>query len=134
MSEKKETQSICEIFISWMGPPTHTDLVDEIFLATLMLISQAPKTFISKGVAEGSNILTLINYDEYISTVKPVHSNRRQKIGFQDGSLLHAGQKYCRMLSFEECSKRAFCNIFDFHIKLPSVFKTFVLSIFEFPF
>ena len=32
-----------------------------------------------------------------------------------------------------ECSMRAFCNSFDLHHKLPFVFKTFVLSIFEWP-
>ena len=42
---------------------------------------------------------------------------------------------YCLMQvkSIAECSKRAFCNTFDL-IKLPFVFKTFVLSIFEWPF
>ena len=40
--------------------------------------------------------------------------SRRQKIGFQDQLLLNAGQKYC--------------------IKLPIVIKTFVLSVFEWPF
>ena len=34
--------------------------------------------------------------------------------------------------SIAECSKRAFCNTFDF-IKLPFVIKNFVLSIFEWP-
>ena len=56
------------------------------------------------------------------STVKPVlssHFKRRPNIGFQDRLLLNAGQKYCRMLS-------------NF-IKLPFVFKSFVLSIFEWP-
>ena len=33
--------------------------------------------------------------------------------------------------SIAECSKRAFCNTYD--LKLPIVFKTFVLSIFEWP-
>ena len=54
-----------------------------------------------------------------ITTVKPVlsgHSRRTPKIGFQYQLLLNEGLKYCRM-----------------RIKLPSVFKTFVLSIFECP-
>ena len=64
--------------------------------------------------------------------VKPVlsrHSRRRPKIGFQDGLSLNAGQ------STAECSLRVFCNTFTLHkfIKLPFVFKTFVLSIFEWP-
>ena len=56
-------------------------------------------------------------------TVKPVlsgHSKRRPKIGFKDRLSLNAGQTYCRMLQ-------------ETYIKLPSVFKTFVLSIFEWP-
>ena len=46
--------------------------------------------------------------------------SKRPKIGFQDQSSVNAGQKYCRiLLTF---------------IKLPFVMKTFVLSIFEWPF
>ena len=45
-------------------------------------------------------------------TEKPVlngHSKRRPNIGFQDRLSLNAGQ------SIAECSKRAFCFIFDLH-------------------
>ena len=55
------------------------------------------------------------------TTVKPVlssHSKRRPKIGFQDHLSLNAGQKYCRLLQ-------------GTFIKLPFIFKTFVLPIFE---
>ena len=51
--------------------------------------------------------------------VQPVlsgHPKRRPQVGFQDLIALNAGQKYYRMLSW-----------------LPFVFKTFVLSIFEWP-
>ena len=54
------------------------------------------------------------------STVKPVlngHSKRRPKFGFQDRLSLNASQKYSAILST--------------FIKLPFVFKTFVLSFFE---
>ena len=56
------------------------------------------------------------------NTVKPVlsgHSQRRPKIGFEYRLSLNAGQKYSAILST--------------FIKLPFVFKTFVLSIFEWP-
>ena len=56
-------------------------------------------------------------------TVKPVlsgYSKRRPKIDFKDRLSLNAGQKYSAiLLTF---------------IKLPFVFKTFVLFIFEWPF
>ena len=49
------------------------------------------------------------------------------KIGFQDQLSLFAGQKYCRMLQGEHSAILLTFN------KLPFVFKTFVLSIFEWP-
>ena len=55
-------------------------------------------------------------------TVKPVLRDNSEIIptmGFQERLLFNAGQKY------------SFCNTFD--IKLPSVIKIFVLSIFEWP-
>ena len=53
---------------------------------------------------------------------------RRPKIGLQDQLSLNAGQKYCRMLPLEHSA------ILSTFIKLPFVIKTFVLSIFEWPF
>ena len=50
------------------------------------------------------------------------------KICFQDQLLLNAGQKYCRMLQGEHSA------IHLTFIKLPFVIKTFVVSIFEWPF
>ena len=50
--------------------------------------------------------------------------SKRPKIGFQDQLLLNAGQKYCKMLQGEHTA------ILLTFIKLPFVFKTFVLSIF----
>ena len=55
------------------------------------------------------------------------HLKRSPKIGFQGGLSLNAGQKYCRMLQGEHSA------ILSTFIKLPFVFKTFVLSIFEWP-
>ena len=52
---------------------------------------------------------------------------RRSKIGFQDRLSLNAGHQYCRMLQGEHSS------ILSTFIKLPFVFNTFVLSIFEWP-
>ena len=54
--------------------------------------------------------------------------SKRQEIGFQDQLSLNAGQKYCRMLQGEHSA------ILSTFIKLPFVFKIFVLSIFEWPF
>ena len=54
--------------------------------------------------------------------------SKRQKIGFQDQLSLNVGQKYCRMLQGEHSA------ILLTFIKLPFVIKSFVLSIFEWPF
>ena len=64
---------------------------------------------------------------KYVYTVKPAisgHSKRRPKIGFQERLSLNAGQKYCRML------QESISAVLLTFIKLPFVFKTFVLSIF----
>ena len=53
---------------------------------------------------------------------------KKKKIVFQGKLLLHAGQKYCRMLQQE------YSTIHLTFIKLPFVIKIFVLSIFEWPF
>ena len=58
----------------------------------------------------------------YYTGIRPL--SKRPKIGFRDHLSLNAGQKYCRMHS-------ATLSTF---IKLPFVIKTFVLSIFEWPF
>ena len=54
--------------------------------------------------------------------------SKRPKIGFQDQLSLNVGQKYCKMLQGEHS------EILLTFIKLPFVIKTFVLSIFEWPF
>ena len=78
---------------------------------------------------DGSYLFQLHNSSvELEHTVKPVlsgHSKRRPKIGFQDRLSLNAGQKYCGMLQGEHSANLSTC------IKLPFIFKTFVLSIFE---
>ena len=53
--------------------------------------------------------------------------SKRQKIGFQEQLSLNAGQKYFRMLQEHSAILSTF-------IKLPFVIKTFVLSIFVWPF
>ena len=50
---------------------------------------------------------------------------KNTKIGFQYRLSLNASQKYCRMLQGEHSAIVSNC------IKLPSVFKTFLLNIFE---
>ena len=69
--------------------------------------------------------LYVFNYNK--TCVKQTLS-KRSKIGFQDQLSLHAGQKYCRMLQGEHSA------ILSTFTKLPFVIKTFVLSIFEWPF
>ena len=62
-------------------------------------------------------------------SVKPVlssHSQRRPKIGFEDRLSLNAGQRLQK-------APREHSAILSTFIKLPFVFKTFVLSIFEWP-
>ena len=54
--------------------------------------------------------------------------SKKTKNGVQDRLSLNAGQKYCRML------RREHSAILSTFIKLPVVIKTFVLSIFEWPF
>ena len=48
-------------------------------------------------------------------------------MGFEDQLSLNAGQKYCRMLQGEHSAILSTCY------ELPHGFKTFVLSIFEWP-
>ena len=61
-------------------------------------------------------------------TLKAVLSghSKRSNIGFQDRLSLNAGQKYCRLLQNALLEHSA---ILSTCIKLPCVFKTFVLSI-----
>ena len=54
--------------------------------------------------------------------------SKRPKIGFQDQLWLNAGRKYYRMLQGEHSAILSTC------IELPHGFKTFILSIFEWPF
>ena len=54
--------------------------------------------------------------------------SKRPKIRFQYQLSLNAGQKYCRMLEAEHSA------ILSTFITLPFVIKTYVLSIFEWPF
>ena len=62
---------------------------------------------------------------QYTCTVKPVENDRSKnnKIGFQYRLSLNAGQTYCRMLHLEHSA------ILSTFIKLPSDFKSYVLSI-----
>ena len=53
---------------------------------------------------------------------------KKTKNGFRDQLLLNAVQKYCRMLQREHSA------LLSTFIKLAVVIKTFVLSIFEWPF
>ena len=66
--------------------------------------------------------------NDYSRTCVKQPLSKRPKIGFQDQLLHNAGQKYCRMLQVEYSAILSTC------IKLPIVIKTFVLSIFEWPF
>ena len=62
---------------------------------------------------------------QYRKTCHKRPLKKKTKIVFQDQLLLNADQKYCRMLPLEHSA------ILLTFIKLTNVFKTFVLSIFE---
>ena len=64
----------------------------------------------------------------YSTTGEKLPLYKRLKIGLQDQLSLNAGQKYCRMLQGEHSA------ILPTFIRLPFVFKIFVMSIFEWPF
>ena len=66
-----------------------------------------------------------------ICVKRPV--SKRSKIGSQDQLSLNAGQKYCRMLPCRMLQREHSAILSDL-IKLPFVIRTFVLSIFEWPF
>ena len=65
---------------------------------------------------------------KYIKTCVKRPLSKRQKIGFQDQLSLNAGQKYCGTLQREHSA------ILSTFMKLPVVIKTFIFSIFEWPF
>ena len=64
---------------------------------------------------------------QYSKTCLKRTLKKKTKIGFQDRLLVNTGKKYCRMLQGEHSA------IHSTFIKLPFVFKTFVLSMFEWP-
>ena len=64
-------------------------------------------------------------YFRYSKTCLKRSLKKKTKIGFQGQLSLNADQKYCRMLQGEHSA------ILLTFIKLPSVIKIFVLSIFE---
>ena len=65
-----------------------------------------------------------INYSMYCKTCLKRPLEKMTKAGFQDQLSLNAGQKYCRMLPGGRSA------ILSNFIKLPSVVKIFILSIF----
>ena len=67
------------------------------------------------------------NDNTYSKTCLEQPLSKRPEMGFQDQLSLNAGQKYCRMLQGEHSAILSTC------IELPHGFKTFVLSIFEWP-
>ena len=79
-------------------------------------------------VLKTSHALTLskmLQNNQYSKTCVKWPLSKRLKIGFQDQLSLNADQKYCRMLQGEHSAILWTC------IKLPTVNKIFVLSIFE---
>ena len=70
-------------------------------------------------------ILYMYRLTKYSKTCVNRPLSRIRKIGSQDQLSLNAGQKYCRMLQGEHSA------ILSTFIKLPLVFKIFVLPIFE---
>ena len=64
---------------------------------------------------------------DYSKTCLKRPLKKKTKIGFKDRLSLNAGQKYCRMLPLEHSA------ILLTFLKLPFVFKTIILFIFEWP-
>ena len=92
-------------------PKTHTAI-----LSTFIKLPVVFKTFVLFIVKWP----LMTGFTAMYNTVKPVlsgYSKRRQKFVLKDRFWLNAGQKYCRILST--------------FIKLPAVFNTCVLFIFE---
>ena len=92
----------------------------------------------NSGIIEETDIIPYITMNNAIAavllkgvrtnlyTVKPAANPKEdKKIGFQDQLSINAGHKYCRIL------QESILQYFLTFIKLPFVFKTFVLSIFE---
>ena len=94
----------------------HYVLFTLYFINTIIYITLISST--------SSCAISLLIYRKTLYTEKPVSSRHsKPKIGFQYRLWLNAGQKYCRMHS----------AILLTFIKLPFVFKTFVLTMFEWP-
>ena len=74
--------------------------------------------------------IRLFNINIKIKPVLSGHSKRRPKLVFKAELrlLLNGGQTYCKMLQESDHSA-----IFSTFIKLPFIFKPFVLPIFEWP-
>ena len=73
----------------------------------------------------GNNCFSFIL--QYSKTCLKRSLKKKTKIGFQDRVSLNAGQRYCRTLRGEHSA------ILSTFINLTFAFKTFVLSIFEWP-
>ena len=82
-----------------------------------------PSTYFTDG--RGAH--TSIPKKTYSKTCLKRPLSIRPKMGFQDQLSLNAGQKHCRMLQLEHSAILLTC------IELPHGFKTFVLTIFEWP-
>ena len=79
-------------------------------------------------LCESSAVFSFFSLKRYSKTCVKRPLSKRPQIGFQDQLSLNADQKYCRMLQGEHSA------ILLTFITLPFVIKTFILSIFEWPF
>ena len=114
----------------YLGPPpvhstaTNTTVTTTPTTTTAMETEKIFKSSVGGGDIDDKVIGECSVHFIYSNTCLKRHLSKRPKISFQDQISLNAGQK------FAECSKR---SILQYFVKLPFVFKTFVLSIFEWP-
>ena len=92
-------------------------------LISLLLHNDQDPVFFVQHLIKTNHGIGFHKKSDYSKTCLKRPLKKKTKIGFPDLSLLNAGQKYCRMLLGKHSAM-----LLTF-IKLPFVFKTFVLSI-----
>ena len=133
---RKSGLKIVKFYKNRNGWHLYVDSDEKLHLQHLICISTVclynpPYEAVSEPQYNGQNNLIektncAMDFLYYSKTCVKQPLSKRLQIGFQDQSLLNAGQKYCRMLQGEHSA------ILLTFIKPP--FVIFVLSIFEWPF
>ena len=106
----------------WIQTVLHPDSVPDFFFFKKLILNKVSRR------KQKHEKLPSMQRVKYSKTCVKRPLSKRPQIGFQDQLSLNAGQEYCRMLQGEHSA-----TLLTF-IKLPFVIKSFVLSIFEWPF